>query len=398
MNRGLTLWVPLVCCIAIAGCAQTTQLTPTQYVPNARLFSKARSLASNYRVLYRFGAVPDGEVPEGALIHINGKLYGTTMEGGADGNNGTVFSITTSGTEKVLHSFAGGSSFDSSEPFDSLIDVNGTLYGTTLYGGAYDEGTVFTITTGGKEKVLYSFIPNGSDGLVPYASLIDVNGTLYGTTYQGGADNAGTVFSITTTGAEKVLHAFSGGTDGAYPYAGLIKAKGVLYGTTFEGGTFDEGTVFGITASGFEKVLYSFAGGTSDGANPFGTLIDVKNKLYGTTVSGGANGEGTVFSITRAGTEKVLYNFANGHGAVPYGTLIGVNDTLYGTTYEGGADNKGTIFSITTGGTEKVVHSFAGGSSDGANPVGGLIDVNGTLYGTNTAGGNGYGTVFSRKP
>jgi uncharacterized repeat protein (TIGR03803 family) len=275
-------------------------------------------------------------------------------------------------------------------------------------------------------RVLYSFgLP--PDGSVPEAGLIYVDGTLYGTTSEGGeyytglGTSDGTVFTLTTKGKERVLYSFRGGSDGAFPMAPLLNENGTLYGTTYGGGgnyciTPDGcGTVFSITKDGTEKVLHSFSG--PDGANPQAGLIDVNGVLYGTTSSGGTNtcknydGCGTVFSITKDGTEKVLHSFgAKKDGAFPEAGLIEVNGTLYGTTSRGGEYDKqktpyegGVVFSVTTGGTEKVLHNF-GNRADGAAPEAGLIDVNGTLYGTTRYGGAYYncgvnsracGTLFS---
>jgi uncharacterized repeat protein (TIGR03803 family) len=163
------------------------------------------------------------------------------------------------------------------------------------------------------EKVLWSF-GSGTDGTNPHAGLIDVSGTLYGTTAFGGGTGCdgygcGTVFSIDPdTGAETPVYSFCSRKDcrdGDYPYAGLIDVRGALYGTTSSGGTSTGcdgsgcGTVFSIDPStGAEAVLYSFFGGT-DGANPNASLIDVKGTLYGTTYNGGAYGYGTVFSLTK---------------------------------------------------------------------------------------------------
>jgi uncharacterized repeat protein (TIGR03803 family) len=201
------------------------------------------------KVLHFFGGRRGAAVQAG-LIDVGGVLYGAASTGGAY-KKGAVFRITPTGSEKVLHSFSG--SPDGWRPFASLIDVNGTLYGTTYYGGAYNNGgTVYSITTSGVEKVLYSFA-GSPDGSNPNAGLIDVNGTLYGTTVKGGAyrsdsgDGCGTVFSLTTGGTEQVLHSFGGTPDGALPYAGLIEVDGTLYGTTYIGGTYDQGTVFGMT-------------------------------------------------------------------------------------------------------------------------------------------------------
>jgi uncharacterized repeat protein (TIGR03803 family) len=383
--------------------------------------------SSSYKVLYRFLG-PDGALPHASLTDVHGMLYGTTTAGGAGrfgvGRRGVVFSVTTRGSEKALYSFKRAP--DGASPYASLIDVHGTLYGTTRDGGSYSyssfsaSGTFFSITTGGSEKVLHSF-GYGTDGIHPIAGLIDVDGTLYGTTELGGANRyGGTVFSITTGGAETVLHSFGGAADGANPYASLIEVKGKLYGTTEYGGAYSGcaggngcGTVFSLTTSGTEKVLHSFGYGT-DGSVPKAGLTDVDGTLYGTTYSGGANNLGTVFSITASGSEKVVYSFAGGaDGSYPAAGLIDVDGTLYGTTSAGGdsschydAAGCGTLYSIGPSGAETVLYTFAGGS-DGAQPNAALRDVAGVLYGTTTYGGShnsqchhslGCGTVFALTP
>ncbi len=264
------------------------------------------------KVLHSFGNGTDGRNPHAGLIDVGGRLYGTTEFGGKH-NRGTIFSITTAGIEKVLHSF--GKPTDGSQPLAQLVHVGSTLYGTTSGGGAHTCGrhgcgTVFSVTTDGMENVLHSF--NGTDGQGPTAGLLDVSGTLYGTTSKGGAYTCagvtcGTVFRITTGGVEKVLHSFNG-TDGEDPAAGLLDVSGTLYGTTYLGGEHTCagvtcGTVFRITTRGAEKVLHSFAGG-SDGALPLAGLIEANGALYGTTSLGGegsgcsGNGCGTVFSMS----------------------------------------------------------------------------------------------------
>ena len=152
-------------------------------------------------MLHSFGYGDDGATPAAALIEVNGTLYGTTGTGGKPGcynydTCGTVFSITPSGTEKVLHRFLTGN--DGRGPDAPLIEVKGKLYGTTIYGGAYTCvsrcGTVFSITLNGKERVLHSF--SKPDGAHPQAGLIDVDGTLYGTTNEGGTYGYGTVLAL----------------------------------------------------------------------------------------------------------------------------------------------------------------------------------------------------------
>jgi uncharacterized repeat protein (TIGR03803 family) len=347
-------------------------------------------------VLHSFAGGSDGANPTAELTEVNGILYGTTYYGGAS-NDGTVFKITTSGAESVLYSFAGGS--DGSAPFGGLTTVNGVLYGTTYAGGANKGGTVFKITTSGAETVLHSF-GAGNDGSSPLAGLTNVNGVLYGTTFAGGGSGfAGTVFEINTSGEITILHRFGGANDGFFPRAGLTDVDGVLYGTTLEGGANrNKGTVFKITTSGAESVLYGFKGG-SDGRQPEAGLTNVSGVLYGTTYSGGYadRDDGTVFKITTSGAFTVLHSFGGGNdGRGPLAGLTNVNGVLYGTTYSGGVHyNTGTVFKITTSGTKSAVYRFVGGS-DGAQPEATLTYVNGVLYGTtNNGGANNSGTVFS---
>jgi uncharacterized repeat protein (TIGR03803 family) len=276
-------------------------------------------------VLYSFCSqqpdCADGAFPAAGLLDVDGTLYGTTEFGGVDScmgvSCGTVFSIDpATGAESVVHTFCSRKSCaDGGEPAGTLIDVNGTLYGTTSVGGANCQadggcGTVFSLDPGtGAETVLYSFCSQSkcTDGAIPYDSLVDVNGTLYGTTFSGGAEGYGVAFALDPgTGAETVLHSFCSQRDcydGESPYAGLIAVKGVLYGTTYSGGfyqgVYGYGTVFALDpGTGKETVLYAFLDSTA-GKSPLAGLLDVKGTFYGMTPQGGANGEGTVFALTR---------------------------------------------------------------------------------------------------
>jgi uncharacterized repeat protein (TIGR03803 family) len=403
----------------LAGCGGgSTPPSPSLRVTTAQ----PTHVRSAYSVLYSFKGGNDGRDPHPGLLDVNGTLYGTTEYGGGACHDrcfgGTVYAITTSGGETVLHTFQDRSD-DGKDPRAALINVRGTLYGTTLFGGASCYcGTVFKVTLSGAETVLHSFAGE-PDGASPDAGLLNVNGTLYGTTYGGGVNGDGTVFAITTSGKETVLHRFAGKPDGAHPYAALINVNGTLYGTTETGGANCTsgngcGTVFAITASGAETVLYRFKGGAGDGEYPTqAPLLDVNGTLYGTTTKGGSGqckpGCGTVFSITTSGKETVLYTFKGGSadGRYPYGGLLDVNGTLYGTTSDccSCKHGCGTVFSLTPSGSETVLHTFSG-SRDGKYPYASVINVNGTLYGTTTAGGtNGHGdggvgdgTVFSIAP
>jgi len=390
----------------LAGCGAPQAISP----PARQLANPepAHRLTTEYNSLYIFRGGRDGADPVAGLLLLRGKLYGTTWGGGAN-NDGTVFAVTGMGVENILYRFKGGK--DGRKPVAGLIKVNDALYGTTSSGGAGNDGTVFTITTYGTERVLHRFGGSG-DGAEPYAGLLDVNDTLYGTTRSGGVNGQGTVFAITTSGKETVLHSFGASGDGANPLAELVNVNGTLYGTTSSGGAYSCGppetcgTVFSVTTSGTEKVLHSFGKGT-DGFAPVAGLIDVNRTLYGTTAYGGvegcgSNNCGTVFSITAGGAEKVLHSFGQGaDGGEPHAGLIRVKGTLYGTTSQGGTSGGcggygcGTVFSITTGGTENVLLSFGEGLADGVTPDAALIGAHGNLFGT-ASGGGGYndGIVF----
>src|SRR5580692_3555580 len=245
--------------------------------------------------------------------------------------------------------------------------------------------------TRGTFKVLYSF-SGSADGGGP-SGLLDVGGTLYGTTYSGGLklcerkhSYCGTVFSVSTSGTQTQLYAFRGTArkDGASPNAPLADVNGTLYGTTVAGGSVSRGTTYSITPSGVEKVLHSFTGPPADGIGPAAGLVNVKGTLYGTTSSGGAYDDGTLYSITPSGAETVIYSFAGG-GSPTNGALLNVNGKLYGTA---GGGCCGIVYTIASSGRVNALYAF-GGSPDGRSPAGGLISVDGKLYGVTEHGGTG---------
>lgn len=353
----------------------------------------------NTTVLYFFQGGNDGTAPLGPLLQgTNGDLYGMSSSGGTHGD-GTVFEVTVTGVETVLHSFAGA---DGQSPDGGLIeDANGDFFGTSVYGGSVGFGTAFELDANQTETVLHSFTKAG-DGGYPICSLVeDGNGNLYGTTWGGGLTH-GIVFEVRSGGSETVLHSFAdNSSDGGYPTAGLVPGSdGNFYGTTASGGSANAGTVFKITPGGVETLLYTFSGGT-DGGDPQAALIQGRDgNFYGTTSAGGADGAGTVFQVTPNGTETVVYSFAggSGDGSFPVGGLLQARDgNFYGTTKQGGSSGDGTVFQVTSDGVEKVIYSFAGGPSDGAAPAASLIQgSDGRLYGTTSAGGpNGFGAVFA---
>ncbi|HEX4078729.1 MAG TPA: choice-of-anchor tandem repeat GloVer-containing protein [Rhizomicrobium sp.] len=363
-----------------------------------------------FSVVYAFcqqAACADGSTPQGGIMADQaGNLYGTTDDGGVYGQ-GTVFEVAPDGAETVLYSFCPEEPHlckDGAFPKAPLIESNGNLFGTTTSGGAKNEGTVFEISSGGTETVLYSFCSQQTctDGAQPAAGVVmDKAGNLYGATDRGGNGNCpkgcGIVFELAPDGTETVLYSFcseANCADGSRPRTPLELSAGNFYGTTESGGAANKGTVFEISSGGKETVLYSFCSEQSctDGARPeAGVVMDKAGNLYGTTNAGGnANtycraGCGTVFELAANGGETVLHSFcAQGScsdGAEPEsGGLFDVGDgkTLYGTTEAGGANGFGTVFKL-SGGTETVLYSF--GDEDGA-PSAGVIMMKGYLYGT----------------
>ncbi|MBV9717837.1 MAG: hypothetical protein JOZ77_00840 [Candidatus Eremiobacteraeota bacterium] len=403
-------FVLLLCSALLTCCAHQSGFSPLP--GNAQSGDSATQYelplaGTGYKLLYSFKGGSDAAYPYAPLTEINGEFYGTTYGGGGGSQWGTVFKVSKTGQEHVLYRFKAGS--DGAHPFAGLTNLNGTLYGTTYQGGTKGSGTVFKISTAGEEHVVYSF-KGGSDGQYPYCRLLALNGELYGTTYQGGVSSGwGVVFKVSDSGQEDVLYRFiaddKGTNDGAHPYAGLTDVGGTLYGTTNQGGTTGSGTVFKVSTAGKEAVVYSFKGG-SDGQYPFARLLYSKGQLYGTTYQGGvANGWGTVFKVSTSGTERVLYRFnANDKGthdgAHPYyGGLVAIGSYLYGTTYQGGGPGDGTVYKLSVaGGKDQILYAFKGGS-DGQYPYAGVDDSSGTLYGTTyVGGGSGAGTVFKISP
>ncbi|MGA2904887.1 MAG: choice-of-anchor tandem repeat GloVer-containing protein [Candidatus Korobacteraceae bacterium] len=373
--------------------------------------------AQTFTVLHNFTGGADGGYPyAGVTMDRAGNLYGTTYYG-------TVYKMTHTGVSWTLATLG-----DVGETWAGVtIGPNGSLYGTTYDGGAYGNGSVFNlrpplhacsnVLCSWTETVLYSF-QGGTDGANPASGVIfDQAGNIYGTTAYGGLEcyylgNCGTVYEVTPSGSgwtESVIYAFSG-SDGESPLSSVIfDNAGNLYGTTWGGGTYPCGgsgcgTVFELTPTGSggwaESFLYSFTNG-ADGLNPYaGLIFDPSGNLYGAT----AGGSETAFKLTPSGvtwTFSLVYSFTGGDWCGPRATLVmdGAGN-LYGTT---ACDvPNGTVFKLTPSDdgtwTYTLLHGFT--DPDGALPFGGVvIDANGNLYGTTSAGGQyGYGVVWEITP
>jgi uncharacterized repeat protein (TIGR03803 family) len=306
--------------VDVSGTLYGTTISGGEYNDGA-FFSM--TTAGKEQVLRSFGGGSDSNSPT-SLIQANATLYGTASGGGTSGN-GTLFQIATHGDEKIIYSFPGGES--GANP-NSLVWLKGNLYGTATGGGELNCppgtlegpcGVVFGVSTAGKKVLLYDFKGsfNGSkDGWWP-EGMVNVHGTLYGDTLFGGPTGClsdggtlylgcGTVFTITTSGKERVIYNFQKGPPSGYwPEASLVDVGGVLYGTTYAGGESSCylpsepgcGTVFSVTLSGKEHLLHDFKGNL-DGAYPQARLLGVNGVLYGTASSGGKANGGTVFSVT----------------------------------------------------------------------------------------------------
>lgn len=300
----------------------------------------------------------EGNGPQGSLIaDAGGNLYGTAPAGGDQHCNcGTVFKVAPNGAETMLYVFTGGAG--GSNPTDPLVlDRKGSLYGTTSEGGSTGAGTTFRLSKDGHEKAVYAFCSEArcADGDLPEAGLaVDQSGNLFGTTVVGGQYGDGTVFKFDAISSETVLYSFVGGDNGRGPQSPLMAdTRGDLFGTTSEGGTGGVGTVFKIASDGTETVLHSFMGG-ADGSYPFSSLVeDANGNLYGTTTEGGGsgcggNGCGIVFRVTAKGGEEIIQSFEDGSDpSFLYGTLVSDgNGNLYGTSVLGGSTGYGTVFTL----------------------------------------------------
>ncbi len=353
----------------------------------------------SYTVLHHFTSASGAHPYAGLVQAADGNFYGTTADGGGH-SAGTVFKITPAGALTTLYSFCSQvNCADGLLPQAGLVKgSDGNFYGTTAYGGANNDGTVFVITPAGVLTTLYSF--DSADGANPVAGLVEGNdGDFYGTTYGGGTRDRGTVFKITPSGGLTTLYNFctkSGCSDGIFPRTGLVQAAdGNFYGTTDGGGIYHRGSVFMITPIGAFTSLHSF--NLTDGANPDAGLVQgTDGNFYGTTSAGGIHEWGTVFKITPGGTVTTLHGFTSTDGSNPVAGLVQATDgNFYGTTNGGGAHTRGTIFQITPGGTLTTLYSFS--FTDGSSPMAGLVQAtDGKFYGTTYAGGgHNFGTVFS---
>jgi len=385
--------------------------------------------AQTFTVLHEFTGGEDGEIPlSGLTLDRGGNVYGTTTYGanqGCLGGCGTVFRISRAGVFTTLYRFHG---IDGDGPEANVtIASDGTLYGTTEFGGAQGTGNVYRLqpptravanaTGTWNETVIHTFgAYNDGEGVLPWwGSLIfDRAGNIYGTASAGGtgpcaSGGCGTVFELSPSNGAwtyNVLYRFTCGADGATPFSGVVMdADGRLYGTTDGNGSCQGGTAYQLTPNGSgwtESTMHQFQN-LDDGGEPVGGLVlDAAANVYGATGNGGSGGgAGVVYELIPRGvgwTFTSLYRLPGGEGAGPESALtMDAAGNLYGTTVYGGANRDGSVFKLTYNNgswTYTDLHDFTGGA-DGSNPIGAVaLDAGGNLYGTSEYGGTGGSCEF----
>ena len=345
--------------------------------------------SAQYTKLWDFNGA-NGSDPGGTFI-ISGKvLYGTTCWGGAY-NEGNIFKIDTDGTGyKDLFDF---NDTDGAHPTGSLTQLGGVLFGTTDYGGTNNLGVLFKIDTDGTGyKVLLDF--NGANGsmTMSLSNLIISGSIIFGTPYAGGAHNAGLIFKIDTDGTG-YKDIFDFGTNTGRGPRDLTLSGGILYGMTIAGGANNDGIVYKVDTDGTGyKDLLDFNG--TNGNQPYAGLTLSGGVLYGTTLWGGNHADGILFKVDTDGTEfKDLYDFYGTNGGGPSGNVTLAGGILYGMVLESD-QNQGTIFKIDTNGNN-YVNLFVFGGINGYSPGKSLMLAGGSLFGLTNAGGlHGDGVAF----
>lgn len=362
--------------------------------------------AQTVTTIYTFGSggssltLPAGVMAQGQ----DGDFYGVTLSGNGC-CQGVIYKISSEGVLTSLYPMAQS---DGTTCSGLTLGTDGNFYGTCQNGGANSYGTLFKVTSAGVLTVLHNFAAQGStsDGCIPYAPPIQAsNGDFYGTTAFCGANNYGTVYKLTLAGAYSLLYSFQGPpNDTVLPFGLIEGTDGDLWGVG-NGWIISGGGVFKITLAGKESLVYTFEpnadGEFVDGENPNANLIQGSNgDFYGTTYQGGTGNEGTIFEITAAGEETVLYSFPNQtDGAYPTLPLTqGPNGLLFGaaTDCAGGGCAQAGLFDITTKGAYKTIYLYPLVCSNCGQPEAPLLlSTNGTLYSTTEQGGVGVGSFYS---
>jgi uncharacterized repeat protein (TIGR03803 family) len=277
---------------------------------------------------------------------------------------------------------------------------DGNLYSTSPSVNSSANGTMFCITPQGVLTVPYYFLDGN---LAESGVTLGTDGNFYATTIQS-VNDYGEIYRLTSSGTATVLHAFTDGADGGGPKGPPIQGlDGNYYGTTDSGGADGDGTIYKLTPAGVLTTIYSFTD-FANGTYPWAPLVQGSDgNFYGSTFEGGTSGGGVFYKVTTSGKYTALYNFSGLGGTI--GPLVQYsNGDFYGTTSQGGSGSLGTVFKITPGGKITILHDFTG-SPDGAVPQAGLVlATDGNFYGVTSRGGassncqGGCGTIFKITP
>lgn len=298
--------------------------------------------------------------------------------------------------QTILHALS--KSTEGSFPAGPLVqDSDGYLYSANRQGGPGGQGTLFRVSSDGKDFTVLRSL-SGNDGRSPTGLLLGSNGRLYGSASDGGFRQAGTLFSVKRDGSDFVLlWTFNGATDGFGPSPLIESPTGTLYGVTSAEGRNRSGTIFKIERDGTGFAVLRHLT-TAEGQNSHAALTQAADgRLYGVSYAGGTNSRGTVFAINPDGSEfAVLRQLGSADGFQINGRLLLLGGFLYGAAPAGGQFQTGTVFRMKTDGSDFTVLKSFEGAADGASPFGGLVAMpNGLLYGVTYSGGrNGAGTLF----
>jgi uncharacterized repeat protein (TIGR03803 family) len=386
--------------------------------------------APQFKVLHAFAGGTDGWSPNSILtLNQAGDIFGTTYNGGGTecGSSGCgvafEFAPLNGHWRESLYNFSATLNGAQPDPYAALaVDPRSNVYGATYLGGdpTCNCGFIFELTrgpAGWTETTLHTFTgyPNEDGANISSGLFFDAAGNLYGSTFNGGATNEGTVFELTPgpggTWNYSTIHQFGGYGDGISPYGPVtIDSAGNIYGTTQDGGTYGSGAVYKVSPSDgawTESVLYNFTLDSGQYPEPSGVAVGANGNLYGVTLFGGEYSVGTIYELQPAihgfWNRTILYTFTGGaDGALPQGGLtIGSTGALYGSSYEGGSYGYGNVFEfqLTNGKwRESILHAFANGS-DGERPAFGVtLDRSGNLYGSAYGGIHGDGVIFEITP
>ncbi len=353
----------------------------------------------------------DSQVALGPVAPIqatDGNFYGIAA-GGVHGQ-GVIYRITPDGKLSYLYNFCSQPECADGEEGTSspILGRDGNLYGVTSFGGSNGSGTIYKLTLGGKLTVLHNFCPptSCSDGTDSYGLLQGSDGNFYGTTFQGGTSNSGTIFRISPSGEFKVLYNFcalANCADGWSPESPPIQSSdGNFYGTTIGGGSMQGGVLYKLTPSGTYSVVRNFcaySNSSCTGSQPESIVQDASGNFFGITQSGGANGYGSVFEITSTHHYKALHSFNSDTGISLPGLTLGNDGNVYGRTAGSSFGlNGGTLFQVTSEGGYKRLYTFSNDCLTGCTPWWGPLfqGTDGLLYGAAIYGGSGGGgTVFA---